>query len=157
MFTGFEKNLGLSSPVSYRREALKTIIEEQQQTSSKIKLRCSSYEKVGEKEEHIYRVNVGVFPSLQWTWEGATAFRLRESPQQHSAPEGSQYLWHGKVVEIDAGKGDLYVDLGGQEPTIGEFFVQPYDFLAVMREIFSSRSYEPVWPDLEQAHLSVGL
>ena len=84
----------------------------------------------------IFRLEVGAFTDVDWSWEGARAFKPEDLPEE-AAPlergalsyEPSRLLWRGEVVAVDEDAGALYLAAEGKDvPTSGRFIVQPFDF-----------------------------
>ena len=154
MVNGYPRGLCLPVGESNRQEAAEAITIEQRNGSKWIRMRCNGYEIVDEASDTIYRLDVGVFPNMDWTWEGAVAARPREIgdvPVGGFEDNDEDVLWQGQVVEVDEGAGHLYVAIAGKPPIIGDFYVEPFDYLNALKKVFRSPGYQPAWNDLDSS------
>ena len=84
----------------------------------------------------IFRLDVGAFSDVEWSWEGARAFKPEDLPEFDDplalgapAHDPSKLLWRGEVVAVDEDDGAIYLAAEGPDaPTSGRFIVQPFDF-----------------------------
>jgi hypothetical protein len=110
---------------------------EHRANSRTMKLRCLRVAPAGEEHEGIYALDVSRFGELDWTWEGARAFRSVASAGADDV--GAPYSWSGEIVEVDEVESRVFVKTGSGEhrPCIGEFLVNPYEFLAALHALFN--------------------
>ncbi len=103
----------------------------------------------------IFELQTGQAVDFDWTWEGAVAFRPRDLETFLRFPEGfsdpltdssDSVVWVGEVVEVEEATGKVFVKIETEEqpPTIGSFFVRPFQFLSVLHSIYRSVEYGAV-------------
>ena len=89
---------------------------------------------------------------FDWTWEGATAYRpdasadeLGDGVSDEDARRHST-SWSGEVVEVDETGGRIFVSIANpdQTPTIGTFHVRPFEFLALLNEVYNAESFSDI-------------
>jgi hypothetical protein len=139
---GFQRNLGLT-PGADLNEVISAVRAEQRRAGRSVRLCCTDVKDCG---EGIYRVRVSGFPSLDWSWEGATALRFKK-------PGRPEILWKGEVVGLEADEGAVYVALDPQatrRPCRGDFVVKPFDFLEALMQVLTEPALRPVHPALQQ-------
>lgn len=89
---------------------------------------------------------------FEWTWEGATAYRpasmdgssraldasRRDAENEQDLPPTGQILWSGEILEVDEDAGQIFIHPKDPEivPSVGEFLVQPFEFLAGLNEVY---------------------
>lgn len=113
------------------------IRREHSQTSRTRRLRCREVEFVSrEHDEKVYRLSVGRQVSIDWTWEGASAFRPWDIDDPESEADGD-LGWDGDVVGLEQDDGDLFVCTSGPAPCRGLFFVKPFEFLACLDRLYN--------------------
>jgi hypothetical protein len=103
-------------------------------------------------------VHVGSSVEFDWTWEGAVAFRPKSLDDNASllnfshedAAYEDEILWKGEVLEVDERNGCLFINLDNPEamPSIGSFFVRPFEFLSVLDAVFNEDEFAEVRSDL---------
>ncbi|MCX6020098.1 MAG: AAA domain-containing protein, partial [Chloroflexi bacterium] len=96
----------------------------------------------------IVEIDVGHAVHFDWTWEGASVlaapasgeFDARRTPEKAreevaKMPGG----WWGDVVEVDAARGMIYVDVSDSDsqPMQGTFYVHPFEFLAELDQLYN--------------------
>jgi superfamily I DNA/RNA helicase len=108
----------------------------------------------------IHCLEIGQAMEFDWTWEGAVAFKplddaaLRNDPTRSLKMDADDQLvedgllWSGEVLEVDDGRGHLYVGIENPEvkPTTGIFYVRPFEFLACLNEVFNSAAFDKLRP-----------
>lgn len=122
----------------------------------------------------VYVVHVNASVDFDWTWEGAKAFRPnsgdadekfadpfydkssfgksrfgQSQPVESSLSEAdykTEVVWSGEIVEVDEREGCLFISLDNPElpPTVGAFFVRPYEFLSVLDDIFNGDEFSEI-------------
>ncbi len=123
------------------------------------RLRCRKVSRLTGQDEGIFVVEVGHAIDLDWTWEGAIAFRpidvknfqddldqvdnLLFFEENQRAGELAQSMWSGEVVEIDETNGKVFVYISDPEhpPRVGTFFIRPYDFLFHLNNDFNNENF----------------
>lgn len=127
-------------------EACEAIKQEHRASSEWKPMRCLQVECV-EPSERLYRLDTGSALTLEHGWEGSTALRPpggaargeRTAPAPTSEDE---MLWSGPVVEADESLGALYVAVDGERaPTRGSFYLRPFEFTALLNQLYSSNDY----------------
>ncbi len=123
------------------------------------RLKCHNVSLFAEqKRGTIYLVHLGGSVEFDWTWEGAIAFKPRSletgeqllSQFEIDQPQwDDEILWSGEIVEVDERNGCLFISLSDPErrPTIGEFYVRPFEFLSVLDTIYNSPRFERIRDD----------
>lgn len=116
-------------------DAASVVRVERRAASKSLILRCQKVEVIGDPADGIFALDITRFTRMDWTWEGARAF----SEDSHDPGLAPLALWSGEVVGIDEIASKLYVfdDAGTGPPTIGEFVVQPYDFLEALDALYN--------------------
>jgi hypothetical protein len=116
-------------------DAAEAIKLELHETSKRRQLRCLRATRVG---DDIYALEVPRYTEIDWTWEGARAFRSVEDGQ----------AWQGEIVEVDPVSSQIFVAVDGPAPHVGDFFAQPYEFLASLHELYARPALAPMARDL---------
>ena len=122
------------------------------------RLRCRKVSVFAERDRGvIHVVHVGASVEFDWTWEGAKAFRpqsfadegLFGAYDEESAYE-EEALWSGEIVEVDERNGCLFVSLDDPEraPTVGSFFVRPFEFLSVLHAVYNEAGFDEIRGEL---------
>jgi hypothetical protein len=131
-------------------EAAAAITQEYRISVREKRLRCLEWKHVTERQDgSIYSLKVGRSVEFDWTWEGATAFRPDASADGSSDGASGEdaddrsLLWSGEVVEVDETGGRIFVSISNpdQTPSIGTFHVRPFDFLALLNEVYTADSF----------------
>lgn len=124
------------------------------------RLRCRKVSVISERDRGtVYAVHVGSSVDFDWTWEGATAFRphaIGEDGQSidladfESSPVEEASFWSGEVLEVDEGNGCLFISLSHPEhpPTLGSFFVRPFEFLGSLDAVYHEPRFDPMRAEL---------
>ena len=143
----FPRNLNLPDGDSNLLQDAATAVKEEYRNSIRWKrLRCRQVDDLG---DNLYRLHVGHSIQFDWTWEGSTAFRPTSPafvPDETTADLESVSAWIGDVVEVDETEGYLYVAAAVPQnpPRTGLFYVRPFEFLAQLYEIYTSREHESI-------------
>jgi superfamily I DNA/RNA helicase len=134
-------------------DAASAIKQEYRTSVRKKRLTCLAWESIGVQEAGaIFALRVGRSVELDWTWEGAIAYRPSEaiddssdSTSARDADDQDMY-WCGEVVEVDEAGGRIFVLISkpDQEPTRGTFYVRPYEFLALLHEVYNHPTFSLV-------------
>lgn len=132
---GFERQLGLPGTTDLG-EVTRAVVAEQRRAAQSVKLRATD---VIDHGGGLYELRVSGFPNLDWTWEGAAAFR----PADIDGPgdDETSHLWKGEVVGLEPDESALYVAVGSTSergPCQGSFIVRPFDYLAVLRDLLTA-------------------
>lgn len=124
-------------------EAAKAIRQEAKDGSRHKRLHCRKVDIFAERDRGaVYVLHVEKSIEFDWTWEGARAFRFESSDD-----EANEHLdfdveesWSGEILEVDERNGCLFVGLDDPEmtPTVGAFFVRPFEFLAALDAIYNA-------------------
>lgn len=127
------------------------------------RLRCRSFTVLSESDTGtVYVLEIGHAVEFDWTWEGAVAFRplvlkeFAENPRNlfdcdADDPEiEDSILWSGEILEVDEANGRIFVCVSNPEkrPTIGSFYVRPFDFLAFLNAVFHEPSFDTIRQNL---------
>lgn len=149
--TSFPADLRLpSSPNSPLTDVASAIKQEYRVSVRQKLLLCRNWEHVTSREDgSIYVLEVGRSIEFDWTWEGAIAYRpgLRATSPDAEVALGmfneDDMYWCGEVVEVDAARGRIFVSLSDpvQKPTTGTFFVRPFEFLALLNDVYNGSVY----------------
>ncbi len=156
----FHAELGL--PPAERRllkDAAASVRQEFRDCSKWKRLRCRKVSIFAERDRGtVHVVHVGSSVEFDWTWEGAVAFcpesldqnKLFPDQRYENAAREDEILWTGEVLEVDERNGCLFISLDNPEatPTIGSFYVRPFEFLSVLDEVFNGPAFEAVRDDL---------
>jgi hypothetical protein len=133
-------------PESHLGESAAAIKQEYRISVRRKRLRCRNWEHLTEREDgSIFALEVGRSVEFDWTWEGAIAYRPGVSEDSFAdnktddTPDDEMY-WCGEVVEVDETGGRIFVSISNpdQTPTTGTFFVRPFEFLALLNEVYNS-------------------
>jgi curved DNA-binding protein CbpA len=139
--------------------AARAVLEEYRVTSRWKRLHCRKVTLLeDDTDARIYKLQVGRGLQFDWTWEGAFAFRpinitdsLDEDAldllAQEASDEASRVVsWQGEVVEVNEVEGEIYVSAedSEHEPTIGAFYVRPFEFLEALHTVFSDEDFAGV-------------
>ena len=138
---------------SHLEEAASAIKQEFRTSVRKKRLRCLEWECVSERDAGaIFTLKVGRSVEFDWTWEGAVAYRpgamvdTWSDSQSSSDADDEEMYWCGEVVEVDEAGGRVFVLIANpdQQPTTGTFFVQPFEFLALLNEVYNHSTFSLV-------------
>ncbi|WP_254511389.1 AAA domain-containing protein [Anatilimnocola floriformis] len=160
----FVVELGLPPAEESLLSDAKSAVRQEFRDCSKWKrLRCRKVSIIAEKGRGtIYALHVGSSVEFDWTWEGATAFRPQAVPDDgdgrvdmadfEDSPVEESSLWSGEVLEVDERSGCLFISLTNPEnpPTVGSFFVRPFDFLGVLDAIYHEPRFELIHEELRR-------
>lgn len=90
----------------------------------------------------MFVVHAGRFIEFDWTWEGAIAFKPRSIDDfqmlsdfaLENTVHNDEIMWSGEILEVDEQNGCLFINVDAPDciPTMGDFFVRPFEFLAVL-------------------------
>lgn len=120
------------------------------------RLRCRRVSRASENlEESIFVLELGHSVEFDWTWEGSVAFRPLDIESfagdsdsiddlvTDGDEDQSGFGWSGEVVEVDEESGRLFVWVSDPDspPTIGSFYVRPFEFLACLHSVFCDPSH----------------
>lgn len=125
------------------------------------RLRCRKVSVIAERDRGtVYAVHVGSSVDFDWTWEGATAFRPHvlgtdgrgtvEMADFESSSIDEAAFWAGEVLEVDERHGCLFISLSHPEnpPTLGSFFVRPFEFLGALDAVYHESRFDSVRVEL---------
>ena len=140
-------------------DAATAIRQEYRDCSQWKRLRCRKVSIFAERDRGtVYVVHVGSSVEFDWTWEGAVAFRPKSLENASQFPDhcfqeaafDDEIVWKGEVLEVDERNGCLFISLDNPEamPTIGSFFVRPFEFLSVLDAVFNEDKFAEVRSDL---------
>jgi superfamily I DNA/RNA helicase len=88
---------------------------------------------VGDPDDGIFALRLSRFSEPDWSWEGA-----RAHGRYAASPEQAAYTWSGEVVGLDDTDAGIFVKADvGSPPCTGDFFVEPYEYLADLNRIFT--------------------
>lgn len=152
-FIGHPRDLGLAPVGDFAREAEEAVTKEYRATSRTVRLTCYEVRALEEGHPRLFRLDVGRFVDVDWTWEGAQA-SSREDRLAEVDPfdDATECGWGGEVVEADQDRGHLYIVADtAQPPTRGEFLVRPFEFLRSLNEVYRGREMNGVSDSLEAA------
>ena len=140
------------------KDAAAAVSQEYRDCSKWKRLRCRKVSIFSERDRGtVYVVHVGSSVEFDWTWEGAIAFRPKSlddhglfSKFSNEDAFQDEILWKGEVVEVDERNGCLFISLENPEatPSIGSFFVRPFEFLSVLDAVFNDVEFAEVRADL---------
>ena len=130
------------------KDAASAIRQEFRDCSKWKRLRCRNVSVFAERDRGpVYVVHVGKSIDFDWTWEGAVAFCPRSLDDGESistaiyeeATFDHELQWKGEVIEVDEQNGCLFISLDNPEstPTVGSFFVRPFEFLSVLDSVLN--------------------
>ena len=130
-------------------DAAQAIKQEYRSSVRKKRLRCRGWEHIqGREDGSIFALEVGRSVEFDWTWEGAIAYRpgLSADSFDDDEPDEEENYWCGEVVEVDQTGGRIFVSISNpdQEPTTGTFYGRPFEFLALLNDVYNDRLFEPV-------------
>ncbi len=157
---GFLSELGLPPASDQLLKDAAAAVRQEFRSCSKWKhLRCRKVSIFAERDRGtVFVVHVGSSVEFDWTWEGAIAFRPKLLDDNHSYPDQCyedagfehEFEWIGEVLEVDERNGCLFISLENPEsiPTVGSFFVRPFEFLSVLDNVYNDPSFETVRADL---------
>ena len=136
-------------PDGHLKEAAGAIKQEYRSSVRKKRLRCLNWEHVVEGDDgSIFALDVGRGVEFDWTWEGAIAYRpdVATGPDDDGdyRPDGDDDpFWRGEVVEVDEVRGRIFISISkpDQRPTTGTFFVRPFEFLALLNDVYNDDLY----------------
>ena len=160
----FEHALGLPEIQTVEFTDVQQAVREEYRDASRQKmLVCRTVSAFVDGERgvvHVIEVDGSI--EFDWTWEGATAYRPasfdqslenQSSSDPHSAvptftedddPTTSNHiLWSGEILEVDEDAGQLFISPKDPEvvPSVGEFLVQPFEFLSSLNEIYNHERF----------------
>ena len=152
----FESELGLPNGDDQQLKDAATAVRQEYRDGSRWKrLKCRKVSIFAERDRGtVYVVHVGTSVEFDWTWEGATAFRPNSLDDDESfsdqfyeeADYEDQIVWSGEILEVDERNGCLFISLDNLEmtPTVGAFFVRPFEFLSVLDAIYNNDEFEEI-------------
>ncbi len=141
------------------KDASTAIRQEFRDCSKWKRLSCSKVSIFAERDRGtVWVVHVGSSVEFDWTWEGAIAFRPKSLDDSllfskfsyENAAFEDEIVWKGEILEVDERNGCLFISLDNPEamPTIGSFFVRPFEFLSVLDAVFNEVEFEALRSDL---------
>jgi hypothetical protein len=143
--------------------AAKAVHAEYREMSKWKKLRCYRVTPLDDDPDtEIYILHIGEKIELDWTWEGAKAFRPADIDEPDLANRLDEILsaseidkkggiaWHGEVVEVDEIAGEVYISTSDSErpPTTGSFYIRPFEFLETLNAIYWYSEFEQIRANL---------
>ena len=152
----FESNLGLTEgDDQLLKDAAMAVRQEYREGSRWKRLRCHKVSVFSERDRGtIFVVHIGRSVEFDWTWEGAKAFCPRSldddesySDRFYEAPDfEDETVWSGEIVEVDERNGSLFISLDNPElfPTVGSFFVRPFEFMSVLDGVYNGEEFEEI-------------
>ncbi len=142
----FRRSLGSGAVTDAQFEAAREAVKQEHRVSCKtVTMRCHGVRAV-DANDGLWELRVSRFAELNWTWEGARAFRLESDVP---ADPAATYAWSASVVEVDDVESRIFVKITkGERPCVGEFFVSPYDFLQALASLFNGEFAPRVKPSL---------
>ncbi len=152
----FSSNLRLpGGDDQFFKDAAAAIRQEYRDASRWKQLRCDRVSVFSERDRGtIFVVHVGRSVEFDWTWEGAVAFCPQTLDQEKPGDAMSLGVagyedgldWSGEIVEVDERNGCLFISLDNPEamPTVGSFFVRPFEFLSVLHALYNGDQFENV-------------
>ncbi len=158
----FSSDLGLPSGDEQQlKDAAAAVRQEFRDSSRWKRLNCKKVSVFAERDRGtVYVVHIGKTVEFDWTWEGAKAFcpnSLDDDPaySDHFYEESEyedEVVWSGEIVEVDEQNGCLFVALDDPEviPTVGPFFVRPFEFLSVLDAVYNGNDFETVREQLPE-------
>lgn len=156
----FHASLNLPiADVQLLKDAATAVRQEFRGCSKWKRLSCRKVSIFAERDRGtVYVVHVGTSVEFDWTWEGAVAFRPKSLDDNtlfsdfsyENAGHEEEILWSGEILEVDERNGCLFISLDNPEsrPTVGSFFVRPFEFLSVLDSVFNEPAFEAVREDL---------
>ena len=115
------------------RAAASAVLLEFRANSRTVRLRCPEVRAVGDADDGIFALRLSRFSEPDWTWEGARAHGRFGSTQGQTG-----YAWSGEVVGLDDTDAGVFVKAdAGSPPCTGDFFVEPYEYLADLNRLFN--------------------
>lgn len=149
-FALFPIDLNLPDAPDHLVENASAAIRREYRDSVKWKqLQCSNVEPVSATDMcSVFALKISHAIEFDWTWEGAVAFKPLGMSQeaigvgQLNADDAAAYedssLWSGEILEVDETGSRLFVRVSDRDhpPTIGAFFVKPFEFLAALDAIY---------------------
>jgi len=156
----FFAELALSpADASLLNDASNAIRQEFRDCSKWKRLRCRKVSIFAERDRGtVYVVHLGASVEFDWTWEGAKAFRPKSLDDEDRYSDGfyepaeydDEILWSGEILEVDERNGCLFITLDDPErtPTVGSFFVRPFEFLSVLDAVYNGAQFEEVGKQL---------
>ena len=139
-----ERCLGLPARDGLLGLAAAAVRAEHRKTTEAVRMRCRGVQRVG--RGRLYRLDVGAFARMDWTWEGARVLGGQGPDDRFDVD------WAAEVVEVDEDRGFIYVSLAlGPPPITGRILVQPFAFLASLRALLEEERFEAQHPHLEAA------
>lgn len=152
----FASELSLpTADTSLLADASKAVRQEYRDCSKWKRLRCRKVSIFAERDRGtVYVVHVGASVEFDWTWEGAKAFCPKSLDDDErfanhcyeQAEYEDEIFWSGEIVEVDERNGCLFISLDNPElaPTVGSFFVRPFEFLSVLDAVFNATEFEQI-------------
>lgn len=152
----FHSELGLPPGSDQEmHDAAKAVGQEYRDCSRWKRLRCSKVSIFAERDRGtVYVVHVGATVEFDWTWEGAKAFRPSSidgdeggsNPLDEAVDCEDEIEWSGEILEVDERNGCLFISLDSPEktPTLGSFYVRPFEFLSVLNAVYNGNQFEEI-------------
>jgi hypothetical protein len=146
MFRGHRRDLRLAAgKPDWRGDAAQAVKAEFRQTSTLVRLTCRGVEQVGVADDGVFRLDVGTFGHMDWTWEGAKAFK------SGTETGSDEPIWSGEIVELDEDMGHLYVAVDAGKPCRGGFVVKPFGFLDALNDFYNTQPFEALQVEIADA------
>lgn len=140
--------MGLRGEVNL--EAIKQAVRSEQREAAK-SIRLNALEVI-DHTDGIFQIIISGFPRLDWTWEGASAFRPIDIDNIVKEPKDVK-TWKAVVVGIDPDESSIYVSSSPESdllPHRGPFLVKPFDFLQALSDLLDdATSNESMRTDLQ--------
>jgi superfamily I DNA and RNA helicase len=143
------------------KDAAAAVRQEFRDSSRWKRLNCKKISIFAERDRGtIYVVHIGKSIKFDWTWEGARAFCPASLDDDatysdhfyEEAEYEDEVVWSGEIVEVDEQHGCLFIALDNPEaiPTVGLFFVRPFEFLSVLDAVYNGEDFETVREQLPE-------
>ena len=150
---GFDSDLLLPPSPCELTEPAKAVRQEYRDCSHWKRLTCRRVSVYSERERGtVFVIHVGSSFEFDWTWEGAVAFKPKSMDDLgmlsdialESTVHNDEIMWSGEILEVDEQNRCLFVAIDDPEaiPTTGSFFVRPFEFLAVLDDVYNDPSFE---------------
>jgi superfamily I DNA/RNA helicase len=148
----FAVNLNLPpADASLLEDAQKAIRSEHRDSARWKRLCCRKVTKSPDAEAGtVFELQVGHAVELDWTWEGAVAFRplsLTRFEGDSGDPDiDDSVVWAGELLEVDEASGRIFVATTDPKhpPRRGSFYVKPFEYLAVLNAVFNEPAFSLV-------------
>lgn len=139
MFNGFPRSAAQASegPPGFLDHAWRALRAEIRKQGAVVECEAYAVTPIGDPADRLFRLLTRASGPLDWTWEGSTAYQLRDPD------DPTDRVWSGRLVQVDEDAGEFYVGPVAGRVRKGPFRVRPFGFLDALQTLFRQAYARP--------------